>query len=167
MQRQSGQFWLWQTLLCCALAVMAAGCALRPADSRDAAQAIPAPEKADVTVGQMRVKLSWTTESETECFGFFIYRGDAETGPFVCLNTRQPLAGAGTTTLAHRYVYYDVDVREGQTYYYKVQQKDFSGASEWIIGGERAVPAPPRPLKPEEVDEIRAHGLAYKETRTQ
>jgi hypothetical protein len=48
----------------------------------------------------------WTTASESDSFGFDVYRAEHADGPFERI-TPQPVAGAGTSDLVQRYRYED------------------------------------------------------------
>ena len=58
--------------------------------------------------------LKWTTASEVDNFGFDIYRGLSEDGPFDRI-TAEPLPGAGTTDEPQNYVFVDesIDPEQG------------------------------------------------------
>lgn len=76
------------------------------------------------------VRLQWVTASETENLGFNVFRSDDEHGPFVQLNT--PLiAGAGTSSIEHRYHFIDDDIIRDRTYYYKISDVDYAGQISW------------------------------------
>lgn len=140
-----------------------------PAGSSEAAAAAEAPPAPEAEGAPMlaedahRVRLTWKTETETNSFGYFVWRADEEGAEPVRINADAPLDGAGTTTTPHRYVYFDLAVEPDRTYYYKVQQMDLDGTTSWIIGGEAPVPAKPKPLKPEEREEIATKGTSYSE----
>ena len=70
--------------------------------------------------------LEWTTQSETENFGFNIYRSLDEKGEYIRINTNI-INGAGTSSLQHNYNFVDYNVKLGNTYYYKIAEIDFSG----------------------------------------
>src|SRR5512141_2735820 len=44
----------------------------------------------------------WTTASESNTFGYDVYRGDSENGKFVRI-TKKPVLGNGTTSETHKY----------------------------------------------------------------
>jgi hypothetical protein len=48
------------------------------------------------------VELEWTTQSETENLGFYLYRSATAQGPFERI-TSQIISGAGNSTAAHTY----------------------------------------------------------------
>ena len=66
------------------------------------------------------VVLRWTTANEHECFGYHVYRGMSEDGPFERL-TDEVVAGGGTTDLKRSYAFEDPGVEAGRTYYYYVE----------------------------------------------
>jgi hypothetical protein len=75
------------------------------------------------------VTLNWTTQSETENLGYHVYRSMAKAGEYERITaTRIEGAGSSRTTRTYRFV--DQDVQPGKTYFYKVEQIDFTGQSE-------------------------------------
>jgi len=71
----------------------------------------------------------WTTASEEENFGYDVYRGDREEGPFVKL-TKQPILGNGTTPETHKYEYADDAIDPCKDYWYYVESISTDGARE-------------------------------------
>ncbi len=88
------------------------------------------------------VLLRWITASETENFGFDIYRADEENGIYSKI-TPALIEGAGTSSSEHRYQHLDIAVSPGRTYYYKLQDIDYSGQTAWHgpITAAAALPA--------------------------
>lgn len=73
--------------------------------------------------------LKWTTASEVENFGFDIYRGASEEGPFE-KRTEIPLPGAGTTDEPQAYLWEDYDIEMGKDYFYYVESISMAGVRE-------------------------------------
>ena len=73
--------------------------------------------------------LKWSTSSEEDNFGFDIYRGDSEEGPFERL-TEQPLLGGGTTDEPLSYEYVDDTIDPYAVYWYYVESISMSGNRE-------------------------------------
>jgi len=73
--------------------------------------------------------LKWTTASEVDNFGFDIYRGLAEDGPFERI-TEEPLPGAGTTDEPQRYVFLDDAIDPTKDYYYYIESISMGGIRE-------------------------------------
>ena len=71
----------------------------------------------------------WTTASEQENFGYDVYRGESEKGPFVKL-TRQPILGHGTTNETHDYAYSDDAIDPCKDYWYYVEAIATDGGRE-------------------------------------
>lgn len=71
----------------------------------------------------------WTTASEVDNFGYDVFRGDAEEGPFTKLNAN-PLLGAGTTDETKKYEYRDDSIDPCRDYWYYVESIDTNGARE-------------------------------------
>lgn len=71
----------------------------------------------------------WTTASEQNNFGFDVFRGDAEKGPFTKL-TKEPILGAGTSDETHKYEYRDDSIDPCKDYWYYVEGITTSGSHE-------------------------------------
>lgn len=76
------------------------------------------------------VVLRWTTASETENYGFQVWRAASEAGPYTRI-TPALIEGAGTTSSEHRYEFLDAEVAGGGSYFYKLQDIDYSGQAAW------------------------------------
>lgn len=81
----------------------------------------------------------WTTASEQNNFGFDVYRGDAEKGPFTKL-TKEPILGAGTSDETHKYEYRDDSIDPCREYWYYVEGISTSGTREKFTPTFRAGP---------------------------
>ena len=77
-------------------------------------------------VNQDEVRLEWTTLTETNCYGFEVYRMRGETGGWRELGF---VEGHGTTLTTHSYTYLDRSLGSGK-YYYNIKQIDLDGRSE-------------------------------------
>jgi hypothetical protein len=127
------------------LAVLA-GCALAactsaPTPAVPAAEP-PTPEPA-VEAPTYSNTLRWTTASEVDNFGFDVYRGDSEDGPFERL-TENPISGAGTTDLTTQYSFEDKDIDPYRVYFYYVESISLQGVREQftpIIEAKAKLPA--------------------------
>ncbi|MBX3687929.1 hypothetical protein [Dokdonella sp.] len=104
----------------------------------------------------------WTTASEQNNFGFDVFRGDAQTGPFTKL-TKEPILGAGTSDETHKYEYRDDSIDPCKDYWYYVEGITTSGSHERFTPtfhapakrrarGSAATPAPANPPAPAAVD---------------
>ena len=96
--------------------------------------ATPSPATADSAVPAQEDEafnntLKWSTASEVDNFGFDIYRGDSEEGPFVRLN-ETPIAGAGTSDVPTYYEYVDDTIDPRRGYYYYIESISISGERE-------------------------------------
>ena len=70
--------------------------------------------------------IRWKTASEVDNFGYDVYRGKKEEGPFECIN-ESPIEGAGTTDVPQSYVYVDDTIDPDQEYFYYVESISMSG----------------------------------------
>ena len=70
--------------------------------------------------------IRWSTASEQGNFGYDVYRGLAEEGPFVRVN-QEPIAGAGTTDMPQRYEFRDESIEPDTVYWYYVESISLNG----------------------------------------
>jgi hypothetical protein len=73
--------------------------------------------------------IRWTTASEVDNFGYDVYRGTSEDGPFVKV-TERPLTGAGTTDVPQEYHFEDSSIQACTDYWYYVESISNSGQRE-------------------------------------
>jgi hypothetical protein len=71
------------------------------------------------------VEVAWRTITETNNYGFEVYRKRSETGDWMKLGL---ITGHGTTLAPHSYSYVDQSVPFGK-YYYRIKQVDLDGKS--------------------------------------
>ena len=71
----------------------------------------------------------WSTASEVDSFGYDVYRGDAEKGPFAKV-TKSPVLGSGTTDETHNYQYADDSIDPCREYWYYVESISTKGVRE-------------------------------------
>jgi hypothetical protein len=82
------------------------------------------------------VLLTWVTSSESENAGFNVYRSESEAGDYLQISSYRfnpDLEGLGTSNTGQKYSYRDADagLTNGQTYYYKLVDVDYSGNLTW------------------------------------
>ena len=87
-------------------------------------------------------RLKWSTASEVDNYGFDVYRGESEDGPFVRL-TPAPVEGGGTTDEPRSYVFVDDTIDPYRTYDYYVESISMSGARERFTPIAKAGPKLP------------------------
>jgi hypothetical protein len=68
----------------------------------------------------------WTTASETNTFGYDVYRSDSENGKFARI-TKKPILGNGTTSETHKYEFVDDTIDPCKEYWYYVEEITTSG----------------------------------------
>ena len=73
--------------------------------------------------------IKWSTASEVENFGYDVFRGDKEEGPFTKLNAKI-IAGAGTVDEPRYYQYVDETIEVGKEYWYYVESVSLAGVRE-------------------------------------
>ncbi|MFZ0390092.1 MAG: FlgD immunoglobulin-like domain containing protein [Calditrichia bacterium] len=77
-----------------------------------------------------QVTLSWETQSEIDNLGFEIWRSASESGSYQMIagyQTREDLKGQINSNEPRRYRFKDIDLVNGQTYWYKLADVDVSG----------------------------------------
>ena len=73
--------------------------------------------------------MKWFTESEIENLGFNIYRSTKYNDQLSIIND-QLIPGAGNSSQRHEYEYADKELTNGITYWYKLEDVDYSGNTE-------------------------------------
>lgn len=152
-KRTTRQHRAWTTASIGVLAIVLVGCATT--DRTLEADAVAS--------GAARVRVTWRTETETNAFGFYVYRSESLDAPPTCLNADNPLHAVGTTTLPQQYVYYDLDVSLGKTYYYKLEQVDLDGGREWVAGHPKPYDGVAKALTEEEAKQIQTRGPMFRD----
>ncbi len=74
-------------------------------------------------------KVKWVTASEVNNFGFDVFRGDSEDGPFVKVN-EFTVPGAGNSDIPSKYKFVDETIEAGKVYWYYVESISMSGQRE-------------------------------------
>ena len=75
-----------------------------------------------------KVILQWNTEAEIDNAGFNIYRAESETGKYIRIND-SIVPAKGLATQGASYEFIDTDVKNRNTYYYKLEDIDLNGTS--------------------------------------
>jgi PKD repeat protein len=75
-----------------------------------------------------RIIIQWNTESEIDNAGFNIYRASSENGEYVKVNDAL-ISSEGSSTQGASYVFIDRGLKNGKTYYYKLEDMDRNGTS--------------------------------------
>ena len=72
------------------------------------------------------VILKWTTESEVDNAGFYIYRSQTRDGTFKVVNPTM-IQGAGTTSERNTYTWKDTTAKPNTVYYYRIEDISHAG----------------------------------------
>jgi hypothetical protein len=91
--------------------------------------AAPAAPPAASPVPALSNAIKWSTASEVENFGYDVFRGDKEEGPFTRLNAKT-IPGAGTVDEPRAYQYVDTTIEVGKAYWYYVESISLAGVRE-------------------------------------
>ena len=70
--------------------------------------------------------IGWTTQSEDNVYGYDVYRGTSEDGPFLVINPDSVL-GTGTSDLPESYSFTDGNIAANTVYWYYVESISLSG----------------------------------------
>ena len=84
------------------------------------------------------VAIIWETGAEIDNLGFHLHRAESATGIYIRITDRFILV-LGANPTAARYLFIDRRVDNGKTYYYKLEDIDFTGVSE-LHGPVEATP---------------------------
>ncbi len=77
------------------------------------------------------VLLKWTTESEVDNAGFYIYRSKTKNGEFKVVNPTL-IQGAGTTGERNEYSWTDTTAKPNTVYYYRIEDVSHAGVREQL-----------------------------------
>ena len=77
------------------------------------------------------VILKWTTESEVDNAGFYIYRSETKNGEFKVVNPTL-IQGAGTTGERNEYTWTDSTAKPNTVYYYRIEDVSHAGVREQL-----------------------------------
>ena len=72
------------------------------------------------------VTLKWTTESELDNAGFYIYRSETRDRTFKVINPTM-IQGAGTTSERNEYTWTDITAKPNTVYYYRIEDISHAG----------------------------------------
>jgi hypothetical protein len=101
--------------------------------------AAPAQPEASTIVPVLENVIRWSTASEVNNFGYDIFRGPAEEGPFERVNA-SPVTGHGTTDVPQKYEYRDTSIAADTAYWYYVESISMQGEREKFTPVFRAKP---------------------------
>ena len=76
--------------------------------------------------GDGSVTLNWSTASERDTAGFHLYRGLGENGPWERINEHL-IRGLGSSPTGQEYSYLDPGLANGTTYFYRLEDVEYSG----------------------------------------
>ncbi len=85
---------------------------------------VPAEEQAEIFN-----RIKWATASELDNFGFDVFRGESEGGPFQRIN-EHTIPGAGNSDTPSHYEFIDDAIESGKIYWYYVESISMSGQRE-------------------------------------
>ncbi len=77
------------------------------------------------------VIINWTTESEVNNAGFYIYRSQTKAGKFQRVNT-ELIQGAGTTGERTEYTWTDTTAKANTVYYYQIEDVSYAGVHQTL-----------------------------------
>ena len=74
------------------------------------------------------ITVAWSTASELNTAGFNVLRSTSADGPFTRVNS-EVIPASNDPLVGGSYAYTDTQVSPGQTYYYRVEEVEFGGAT--------------------------------------
>jgi len=83
--------------------------------------------------------LKWSVANEEAVYGYVIYRGDSEAGPFVRISKETIPAGTFEAGYANAYQWRDTSAVVGQTYWYSIGLINKDGTKDSLTGPQRVV----------------------------
>jgi hypothetical protein len=75
------------------------------------------------------VRLAWTTQSEVNTLGFYVYRREGTDEEYQMVSTL--IKGAGTSTAPQHYTFEDDRLERGRSYSYMLEDRDINGQVTW------------------------------------
>ncbi len=75
--------------------------------------------------------IRWVTQTEEDSFGYDVFRGPTEQGPFTRI-TPLPIASAGSTDIPQRYHFVDQGIEADTVYWYYVESISLTGRRERV-----------------------------------
>lgn len=117
-----------------ALAALLAACATSQPAQRDS-------DDSAASAAPIENVIRWSTASEIENFGYDVFRGPTEEGPFERINPA-PIPGHGTTDVPQQYQYADTSIAPNTAYYYYVESISLQGERERFTPVFRSRPKP-------------------------
>ncbi len=137
----------WISVLTLA-AVLSTAADVRADESSDE----PPPAASESADQEHKNVLRWATASEVDNFGYDIYRGDSEDGPFERV-TAEPLLGAGTTDETSQYEFVDTAIDPYEPYWYYVESISKAGKRERFTPIFKTEPQLKRESEPESTED--------------
>lgn len=127
------------------LALLALTACATDGGRRDAETAPASPAAAAAQPAVLENVIRWSTASEVDNFGYDVFRGPTEEGPFERVN-EVPIPGHGTTDEPKQYAFHDTSIAPDTVYYYYVESISLQGERERFtpVFASKPKPAPTR-----------------------
>ena len=74
------------------------------------------------------IEIEWTTETEQQTAGFYLYRSESEDGEFVRIS-EEMLPAQGSAVSGASYIYIDQNLPSGVTYYYLLEEIEYDASA--------------------------------------
>ena len=74
------------------------------------------------------IEIEWTTETEQETAGFYLYRSESAEDGFVRINDEM-IPAHGSTVSGASYTYVDQNLSAGVTYYYLLEEIEYDASA--------------------------------------
>ncbi len=74
------------------------------------------------------IEIEWTTETEQQTAGFYLYRSESEDGEFIRINDEM-IPAQGSAVSGASYTYIDQNLPSGVTYYYLLEEIEYDASA--------------------------------------
>ncbi len=74
------------------------------------------------------IEIEWTTETEQQTAGFYLYRSESEDGEFIRISDEM-IPAQGSAVSGASYIYIDQNLPSGVTYYYLLEEIEYDASA--------------------------------------
>ena len=133
---------------------------LTPYDIRYGGRYDPPYVKVPLDRIKFRIRIRWSVMYETNIRGYTLFRAESPNGEKVRRLNPEKLfhCPKSSQSKATEYLFYDLDIVPGKTYYYRISAVNNRGNHSWAIGKLKALAGKPKVIKPDEIQQIRDEG---------
>ena len=77
------------------------------------------------------LRIAWRLQTQENVYGFYVYRGESEEGPWTRAN-KELIPGHDTTSIPHSYKFYDTGLVQGKKYFFYITEITTDGKENTI-----------------------------------